>query len=107
MPTNHVLVLDETTFDDQVLASELPVLVDFTATWCPPCRALAPIIDAFAREYAGSLRVAVVDIDHAPGLARRFAIRGAPTVIAFRDGREIGRHAGACRASTLLALVAP
>lgn len=103
----HLLTIDEETFETDVLASELPVLLDFTAAWCPPCRALAPVIERIAAEHAGRVRVGIVDIDEAPALARRYGIRAAPTVIALRGGREVGRHTGTARAETLLALLDP
>lgn len=103
----QVLTIDEESFQSDVLASDLPVLVDFTAAWCGPCRVLEPVIERLAVEHAGRVRVGTVDVDHAPVLARRFGIRGVPTVIAFRAGREVGRHAGTCRAETLLALLSP
>lgn len=105
MKSPNVIAIDDESFETDVLASELPVLVDFTATWCNPCRALAPVIEKIADDHAGVIRVGTVDIDAAPGVARRFAIRGAPTVIAFKGGREVGRHAGTAPARKLLELL--
>jgi thioredoxin 1 len=106
MANHHVTRLDDATFDAEVLGSEssLPVLVDFTAAWCGPCRALRPIVERIAERYSGQMRVAEVDIDEAPEVVRRYGIRGAPTVLVFRHGRETARQLGATTRERLLAL---
>jgi thioredoxin 1 len=80
-------------------------LVDFTAAWCPPCRILAPHVDALARELAGSVVVAKVDVDDQPGLASRFCVLSAPTVIFFRNGQVVDRIVGAVPLERLRARV--
>jgi thioredoxin 1 len=95
----------EQNFDTEVLAAPLPVLVDFTAPWCGPCRALSPILHNLAAEAEGRLKVVEIDADQHPSLARRFGIRGVPTVIAFVDGKEVARHAGLTSKDKLLKLV--
>jgi thioredoxin 1 len=70
-------------------------LVDFTASWCPPCKMLAPHIDALARELSGAVVVAKVDVDEQPGLTSRFGVRGMPTLLFFRDGQVVDRIVGA------------
>jgi thioredoxin 1 len=97
--------LDPESFD-ALLASELPVLVDFTARWCSPCRALVPILDRLAHEAAGTVRIASVDADDHPQLSARYAVRAFPTVIAFVRGREVGRHVGLTTAAKLRSLIA-
>jgi len=77
------LTVTEANFDRAVLQSETPVLVDFSAAWCGPCRAIAPVIDALAVDYGGRLTVATVDIDDNPGLANRYRIRSVPTASIF------------------------
>jgi thioredoxin 1 len=84
------LTVTEANFDRDVLQSETPVLVDFSATWCGPCRAIAPVIDALAVDYGGRLTVATVDVDDNPGLANRYRIRSVPTVM-LMSGGEIRR----------------
>lgn len=95
----------EQNFDTEVLAAPLPVLVDFTAPWCGPCRALSPILHQIAAEAEGRLKVVEIDADQNPSLARRFGIRGVPTVIAFADGKEVGRQVGLATKDKLLKLV--
>jgi thioredoxin 1 len=82
-------------FEREVLQAEGLVLVDFWASWCPPCRRLAPAIDALAGEYEGRLTVAKVDVDESPELAQRFGIQSIPTLILFRDGRPVDKRLGA------------
>lgn len=80
-------VLNDANFKQEVTASTTPVLVDFGATWCGPCRALAPIVEELAKEYAGRLKVGTVDIDQAPGVAQQFNIMSVPTLIFFKGGQ--------------------
>ena len=80
-------VLNDANFKQEVTSSATPVLVDFGATWCGPCRALAPIVEELAKEYAGRLKVGTVDIDQAPGVAQQFNIMSVPTLIFFKGGQ--------------------
>jgi thioredoxin len=98
-------MVDEDSFPGEVLATEVPVLVEFGAKWCGPCRALEPILAALGEEGAGRWKIATVDIDESPTLARTYGVRGAPTVIVFARGAEAGRHLGMTRRETLVALV--
>ncbi len=90
----NVKELNDTEFEGAVKGAKVPVLVDFSATWCQPCKALAPTIDAVAREYQGRLMVYKVDIDHAPDTAAGFGILGVPTCIFFKNGKEVDRFTG-------------
>jgi thioredoxin 2 len=92
--------------DRVVSGTEVPVLVDFYADWCGPCKVMAPVLDAVAREMAGRALVAKLDTDRNPQAAARFAIRGIPTLVVFRDGREVAREVGAVPKPRLEALVA-
>jgi thioredoxin 1 len=86
MNTNEPIHVSADSFDIAVLKSPVPVLVDFWATWCGPCKMIAPILDEIAREQAGKVRVAKVDVDQNQELAARYNIRGIPTMILFKDG---------------------
>ncbi len=86
--------VDDDSFD-RLAAEPGLLLLEFTAQWCPPCRAIAPLLERIAAERAGVLRVAVADLDASPGLAARHGVRGAPTLIVFQQGREVGRQLGA------------
>jgi thioredoxin 2 len=87
--------LDDESFDRTIAESELPVLVDFYADWCGPCKVMAPSVDELAARRQGRALVAKLDTDRSPRTAQRFDIRGIPTVVVFRGGREVARNTGA------------
>jgi len=91
----EVLPVDDAAFEAQVLKSDVPVLVEFGAPWCPPCRAIEPHVEALAQAYAGRVRVRSVDTDANTVMSARFGIRGLPTVILFKDGRPVDSVVGA------------
>ncbi len=102
LPPAHPLPLDSTAdFDELVRDAPAPVLVDFWAEWCPPCRMVAPELEKIAAECAGEVIVAKVDTEALPDVAARFDIRSIPTMILFRDGREAERVTGALPASAI------
>jgi thioredoxin 1 len=103
--TANVLEVDDASFDEQVIAAEIPVLVEFGAPWCPPCKALAPIVERLAVEMAGRVRVVSVDTDASPLVAAKYGIRGVPTVIVFRNGEKTAQHVGATTREKLVALL--
>ncbi len=92
-------------FDETIRDAAVPVLVDFYADWCAPCRMLAPVLDELASLRAGELLVLKVDSDGEPALAQRFGVRGLPTVLLFREGQERGRVVGLARRSEFDALL--
>jgi thioredoxin 1 len=95
MTTTEVSYVDAERFSALVDRAPGLVLVDFTADWCPPCRRLAPEIDALASDYAGSLTVVKVDADEQPDVTARFGVRSLPTLMFFRDGQVVDRMVGA------------
>lgn len=95
MALDHPVKLTEATFDRVIGGTDVPVLVDFYADWCGPCRMMAPAVDRLAQASTGSALIAKLDTDAAPGISQRFQIRGIPTSIVFRGGHEATRQAGA------------
>ena len=101
------IALTSQNFVQEVVNSDVPVLVDFFATWCGPCRSLAPVIEEIAVEKAGALKVCKCDIDLDPGLANQFGISSVPTMILFKGGRGVTQLVGAQPKSRILAAVEP
>ncbi|MGH2407452.1 MAG: thioredoxin [Candidatus Limnocylindrales bacterium] len=97
------VIVTDATFADEVLASKLPVLVDFWAAWCGPCALLSPIVEKICGELEGRLLLARVDADASPVTTRRYAIFSLPTLVLFRDGREVERVIGFRRKKELAA----
>ena len=89
-----VLEVSDATFDQEVLKSELPVLVDFWAVWCGPCKAIGPIVDGVAANYAGRLKVAKVNVDENTATPSRFGIRGIPALLFFKGGKVADQVVG-------------
>jgi thioredoxin 1 len=81
------------------------VLVDFSATWCGPCKAIAPLVSQLADEYEGKMKVGTIDIDAAPGVAQRYGIRGVPTLYVFKGGEIVQRQVGAAPKATIAAMM--
>ncbi len=102
----NVIEITDANFESEVLLSKEPVLVDFGATWCGPCKALAPIVQKVADESVGKYKVATVDIDDSPATTQKFGVRSVPTVMVFKDGKVIGQHVGLTNKETLLKLLA-
>lgn len=103
----NVIHLTDSTFDSEVLESQLPVLVDFWADWCGPCKMIAPAVEAIAAEYTGRLKVAKLDVDSNGASAMRFNIRGIPTLLLFKDGRVVDMRVGAAAKSDLVRMISP
>ncbi|WNO59778.1 thioredoxin TrxA [Rheinheimera sp. MMS21-TC3] len=93
--SEHILQVSDDSFDTDVLKSETPVLVDFWAEWCGPCKMIAPILDDIAQEYSGKVSVAKVNIDHNPNTPPKFGIRGIPTLLLFKQGQVAATKVGA------------
>ena len=105
MSSDLIKHVSDTSFDADVLKSQNPVLVDFWAEWCGPCKMFAPILDEAAREYQGRLTVAKLDIDHNQATPAKYGIRGIPTVILYKDGQAHAQKVGAMSKSQLKAFL--
>jgi thioredoxin 1 len=87
MATATILEVTDSSFDEEILKSSVPVMVDFWAAWCGPCRALAPVVDELATAYSGKLKVAKMDVDKNAATPNRYNVRGIPTLLIFKDGK--------------------
>ncbi len=88
------IAIDDSSFDQIVLQAKTPVLVDFWAAWCPPCRMVAPIVDELAEEYSGRISFAKVDVDQNPKIATRYGIMSIPTLLIFKKGEPVSNIVG-------------
>lgn len=91
----EILDVTDASFENEILKSETPVLIDFWAEWCAPCRAIAPIVKALATSYSGKVKVVKMNIDENPGTPGRYGVRAIPTVLAFKNGAVVGQITGA------------
>ena len=105
MASEKVQTFTDNTFDTDVLKADTPVLVDFWATWCAPCKMLAPTIDAIADEFEGQVKVGKVNVDENPGTPGTYGVRGIPTVILFKGGKVVDQIVGNVPKSQLEALI--
>ena len=94
--------VNDSNFDDVVLKSDIPVLVDFWAEWCGPCRMIAPAVEEISNEFEGQALVAKCDVDNSPGVAAKFGIRNIPTVLFFKDGKVADKQVGAVPKNNLV-----
>jgi thioredoxin 1 len=105
MASENVHTFTDDNFEKEVLQSAIPVLVDFWATWCAPCKAIAPLIDSIASEYEGRIKVGKVNVDDNPATPGKYGVRGIPTVILLKDGKVLDQVVGAIPKSQLEALI--
>ena len=106
MANENVIAFTDANFDSEVLQSNIPVLVDFWASWCAPCKAIAPLVDAVADEYAGKVKVGKVNVDENQATPGKYGVRGIPTIILFKNGAVLDQVVGAVPKSQLDALIA-
>ena len=103
--SEHIQYVSDATFDAEVLQSPLPVLVDYWAEWCGPCRMIAPILEEVAKEYAGRLNIAKLNVDENQQTPQKFGIRGIPTLMLFKNGNIEATKVGALSKSQLTAFI--
>ena len=101
----HICYVTDDTFEPEVLQSSVPVLVDYWAEWCGPCKMIAPILDEVSRDYAEKLNVAKVNVDENQEIASKYGIRGIPTLMLFRNGAVVATKVGALSKSQLTAFL--
>ena len=101
MTTENVITVSDEIFQKEVLESKQPVLVDFWATWCGPCLAIAPLVDTVAKEFAGQVKVAKLDVDNNPHTAMQYNVLSIPTLIMFKDGKPVEKIVGAVKLPVL------
>ena len=93
--SDDILTLSDATFDEAIGGSDTPVLVDFWAEWCGPCKMIAPVLEDIAKEHGGRLQIAKLNVDDNPDTARRFDVMSIPTLLVFKDGKQVKRLVGA------------
>lgn len=103
--SEHIVYVKDDTFADEVLKSDIPVLVDYWAEWCGPCKQIAPVLDEIAQEYVGRLKIAKLNVDENPSIPPKYGIRGIPTLMLFKEGEVEATKVGALAKSQLTAFI--
>ena len=107
MAGENTLTFTDGAFDQDVLKSDVPVLVDFWAPWCGPCKAMGPTVDALATEYPGKVKIGKLNTDENPGTAMRYQVRGIPTLLLFKGGKVVDQRVGAMPKPEVLKMIEP
>ena len=105
MASDLIQHVTDSSFDDDVVKSDVPVLVDYWAEWCGPCKAIAPVLDELAKEYQGKVKIAKVNVDENQEIPKKFGIRGIPTLMLFKNGNVEATKVGALSKSQLTAFI--
>ncbi|PLX98224.1 MAG: thioredoxin [Desulfuromonas sp.] len=105
MASDNVVQLSDDAFEADVLQSSVPVLVDFWASWCAPCKAISPVVDELAEEYDGQIKIGKLNVDENPATPGQFGVRGIPTLILFKDGQVVDQVVGAVPKNQLEGLI--
>ena len=103
--SDNIVSVSDGTFDEEVLKSDVPVLVDYWAEWCGPCKMIAPILEEISGDYSGRLKIAKINIDENPGTPPKYGIRGIPTLMLFKNGNVEATKVGALSKSQLTAFI--
>lgn len=103
--SEHLLAVTDQSFEQQVLKATVPVLVDFWAAWCGPCKMIAPILEEIAPEYEGKLTIVKMDVDQNSQMPAKYGVRGIPTLLLFKDGELVATKVGALSKSQLKAFI--
>lgn len=102
---SNISAITDGTFENEVVASKVPVLVDFWAQWCGPCKAIAPLLDDLAQKYEGKIKIVKLDVDSNPGTPPKFGVRGIPTLILFKDGQVKATQVGLLSKAELVSFI--
>ena len=105
--SEHISAVTDSSFEQDVLKSDLPVLVDFWAEWCGPCRMIAPVLEQLAVEHNGNIKIVKLNVDENPATPPKFGIRGIPTLILFKGGAPAATHVGAVAKAQLASFITP
>jgi thioredoxin 1 len=102
---SNIVTVNDTSFENEVIESSSPVLVDFWAQWCGPCKAIAPILDDLANKYQGKIKITKLDVDSNPATPPKFGVRGIPTLIIFKDGQVLATQVGLLSKNELMKFI--
>lgn len=105
MAGQNTLTFNDSTFDQDVLQADQPVLVDFWAEWCGPCRQIGPTVDTLAEEFAGKAKIGKLNVDHNSGTAARYNVRGIPTILLFKNGQKVDERVGLTSKADLQSMI--
>lgn len=103
--SNNIFAITDNTFESEVVLSKQPVLVDFWAQWCGPCKAITPILEDLSHEYSGKVKIVKLDVDHNPATPPKFGVRGIPTLILFKDGQVKATQVGLLSKADLMKFI--